>query len=434
MLKFKEDQSNWKQLFFPIWGGQVFSILGSSLVQFAIVWWMTEQTGSATVLATGSFISFLPQVFLGPFAGTLVDRFNRRKILIIADATVAIFTFGLALLFWFGIIQIWHIFVLLFLRALGGTFHWAALQSSTSMMVPEDQLSRVAGMNQTLQGVVNLGAPPLGALLMSIVSIQWVLSIDIITAVIAITPLVFILIPQPVKSEEKTTKKMVNNMLKETKMGFDYVIKWKGLLYILFLAAIINFLTAPLNTYMPLLVTEYFKGGIWQVGWLETSWGIGVVIGGLTLSLWGGFKKKIITSFTGLIGLSLGIFIISLAPPVFFWIALVGMAITGIANPIINGPFMAIMQSKVQKDMQGRVFSLVSSFCGAMMPLSMIVSAPIVEQFGPRSWYFASAVISLLVTIVSLFSKEIMQIEEKEMETTGDVFLASQPGLSVAHD
>lgn len=429
MVKFKEDQSNWKQLFFPIWGGQVFSILGSSLVQFAIVWWMTEQTGSATVLATGSFISFLPQVFLGPFAGTLVDRFNRRKILILADTSVAVFTFGLALLFWFDLIQLWHIFVLLFLRALGGTFHWAALQSSTSMMVPEDQLSRVAGMNQTLQGVVNLGAPPLGALLMSTLSIQWVLSIDIITAILAVIPLIFILIPQPDKTSEKTQKNSIRTILTDTKIGFQYVVKWKGLLYILFLAAIINFLTAPLNTYMPLLVTEYFKGGIWQVGWLETSWGIGVVIGGVSLSLWGGFKKKIITSFTGLIGLAFGIFIISIAPPIFFWVALVGMGITGIANPIINGPFMAIIQSRVKKDMQGRVFSLVTSFCGAMMPLSMIVSAPFVEYFGPRSWYFASAVITLLVTIVGLFNRDIMHIENQDFQPPKKDFLKTQKCL-----
>ncbi len=433
MRTFNKDYSNWKQLFFPIWGGQVFSILGSSLVQFAIVWWMTEKTGSATVLATGSFISFLPQVFLGPFAGALVDRINRRKILILADISVAIVTFGLALLFWYELVQIWHIFILLFLRAVGGTFHWAALQSSTSMMVPEEQLSRVAGMNQTLQGVVNLGAPPLGALLMSILSIQWVLSIDILTAILAVTPLFLILIPQPDKVFEKTTANPIRTILKDTKIGFDYVVRWKGLLYILFLAAIINFLTAPINTYMPLLVTEYFKGGIWQVGWLETSWGVGVVIGGLALSLWGGFQKKIMTSFMGLVAMGIGVLVMAIAPPAYFWIALAGMVIMGISNPIINGPFMAIIQSKVEKEMQGRVFSLVSSFCGAMMPLSMIVSAPIVERFGPRSWYFATAGISLLATVISLFSKEVMRIEDRAMQANESEMLI-QPGLSVAND
>jgi DHA3 family macrolide efflux protein-like MFS transporter len=150
--------------------------------------------------------------------------------------------------------------------------------------------------------------------------------------------------------------------------------------------------------------------------------------------VWGGFKKKIITSFTGLMAMGVGVFVIAIAPPLYFWIALAGMVIMGISNPIINGPFMAIIQSKVEKEMQGRVFSLVSSFCGAMMPLSMVVSAPIVEQFGPRSWYFASAGISLLVTVMSLFSKEIMHIEDQQIQSKKEDFLPAQPNLSIAND
>lgn len=425
MISFKKDYSNWKQLFFSIWGGQAFSILGSNLVQFALVWWMTEKTGSATVLATGAFISFLPQVFLGPFVGSLVDRWNRRKILIFADAAVALATFGLALLFWFEIIQLWQIFALLFVRAFGGTFHWSAMQSSTSMMVPEKHLSRVAGMNQTLQGIISLGGPPLGALLMSLVSIQWVLSIDIITAILAISPLFFINIPEPERG--KTQQQMtVKEFWQDTKIGFNYVFRWKGLLYILFVAAIINFLLAPLGTYMPLLVTEYFKGGVWQVGWLDTGWGIGIILGGVTLSVWGGFKKKIYTSLSGLLVLALGVMVISAAPPGLFWIALVGMFITGVANPLINGPFMAIIQAKVEKDMQGRVFTLVSSLCGAMMPLSMIISAPVVESFGPRAWYFISAILCFVVTVGSSLNKDILQIEEYQIETQTPVDFSIQ--------
>lgn len=436
MYHFKEDHSNWRKLFFPIWGGQAFSILGSSLVQFALVWWMTEKTGSAAVLATGAFVSFLPQVLLGPFAGSFVDRINRRLILIAADASVALATFGLALLFWFEVIQIWHIFVLLFVRALGGTFHWAALQSSTSMMVPEDQLSRVAGMNQTLQGVVNLAGPPLGALLMSILSVQWVLSLDLITAVIAISPLLFITIPQPETKQEKSQSQraILHNMLEDTKIGFNYVIRWKGLLYILILASVLNFLTAPLGTYMPLLVTDYFKGGVWQVGWIDTAWGVGIVLGGVGLSIWGGFKKRIMTSLTGLFGMSLGVFIVSFAPPTMFWIALLGMAVTGISNPIINGPFMAIIQSKVEKNMQGRVFSLIGSFTGAMMPISMLVSAPLVEQFGPRSWYLVSAVLCLLMSTAAIFIKEITEIEAYEPETNNEIDLPLNEAFSAAND
>ena len=303
MITFSETKDNWKKLFFLIWTGQIFSLLGSSLVQFALVWWMTEKTGSAAVLATGTFVSLLPQVLLGPFAGALIDRWNRRRIMIMADAIIAFATLIIVILFRQDVVQLWHIFVLLFIRAVAGTFHMNAMQASTSLMVPEKQLSRIAGMNQTLNGVVGLAAPPLGALLLASAPIFVVLSVDIITAVIAITPLIFILIPQPVNPVESGTDSF-SSVVSDVKTGFRYVFNWRGLFYVLILAAAINFLLAPVNTFIPLLVTKYFNGGVWQIGWFETSTGVGVILGGVGLSIWGGCKKKIFTSLTGVFGLA----------------------------------------------------------------------------------------------------------------------------------
>ncbi len=159
----KANLTNWKKRFFLIWTGQAFSLLGSGLVQFALVWWLTRTTGSATVLAGATLAALLPEVFLGPFAGALVDRWNRRLVMIFADAAIALVTFGLVILFWQGNIQVWHVFVALFIRSLGGAFHWPAMQASTSLMVPDDQLARISGINQALRGGMNIIAPPLGA-------------------------------------------------------------------------------------------------------------------------------------------------------------------------------------------------------------------------------------------------------------------------------
>jgi DHA3 family macrolide efflux protein-like MFS transporter len=411
MLQFAENKENWKKLFFLIWTGQAFSLLGSSLVQFALVWWMTEKTGSAAILATGTFVSLLPQVFLGPFAGALIDRWDRRKIMILADAGIAIATMIIVILFWQNIIQIWQVFTLLFIRAVGGTFHWAAIQASTSLMVPDKQLSRVAGMNQTLNGVVSLAAPPLGALLLAALPMYVVLSVDIITALLAITPLLFILIPQP-KTNLDSSSTSMKAVFSDVKIGFMYVFNWRGLFFVLIIAAVINFLIAPVNTFLPLLVTKHFNGGVWQVGWIETAMGSGIILGGVSLSVWGGFKKRILTSLCGLMGMALGIMIIALAPSQYFWMALVGMGITGIMVPIVNGPFMAIIQSNVEPEMQGRVFSLVGAFCGAMMPLSMIVSVPIVEQFGTQSWYLFSGIVCFIMVAIAFFIPELLEIEK----------------------
>ena len=146
----------WQRRFFTIWMGQAFSLFGSQLVQFALVWWLTQSTGSAKVLAMASLAGILPQIFLSPFAGALVDRWNRRKVMIAADAGIALATISLAVLFALKAVEIWHIYALMFIRSLGSAFHWPAMQASTTLLVPEELLSRIAGLNQTLQGAANI--------------------------------------------------------------------------------------------------------------------------------------------------------------------------------------------------------------------------------------------------------------------------------------
>jgi DHA3 family macrolide efflux protein-like MFS transporter len=174
----------WKTRFFTIWSGQAFSLLGSMLVQFALVWWLTSATGSATVLATATLVAMLPQVFLSPFAGALVDRWNRRVVMMMADSTIAVSSLVLAYLFATDQAQIWHVYAIMFIRSAGAAFHWPAMQASTSLMVPQEHLSRVAGFNQMLQGAMSIIAPVLGAVLIVVLPMQGVLLIDVFTAML----------------------------------------------------------------------------------------------------------------------------------------------------------------------------------------------------------------------------------------------------------
>jgi DHA3 family macrolide efflux protein-like MFS transporter len=144
MTQTLETSRKWALPFFTIWTGQALSLLGSRVAQFAIVWWLTEMTGSATVLATASMVAFIPEVFLAPIAGTYVDRWNRRVVMIVADSIIALASLWLAVMFWMGAAQIWHIYVLMLIRSIGGSFHWPAMQASTSLMVPKDRLFRVS--------------------------------------------------------------------------------------------------------------------------------------------------------------------------------------------------------------------------------------------------------------------------------------------------
>jgi DHA3 family macrolide efflux protein-like MFS transporter len=403
---------NWASRFFIIWTGQAISLVGSALVQFALVWWLTRSTGSATILATATLVALLPQIFLAPFAGALVDRLSRRWVMIFADSSIALFTLLLMVLFASGRIQVWHVYVVMFMRSLGGAFHYPAMTASTSLMVPQKHLTRVAGLNQALQGVISIIAPPVGAVLIGLLATQWVLAIDIITASFAVLPLFFIPIPQPprqVAQANGTQKK--TSYWQDLRAGFSYVWRWKGLLGLLIMATVINFLLSPTGALMPLMVTKVFNKGAIELGGIESIMGVGVIVAGLILGAWGGFKKKIITSLSGVVGIGLGVVIIGLAPSNAFFLVLVGSFILGFMQVFANGPLHAIFQSAIEPDMQGRVFGLINAAATAMSPLSLLVAGPVADWLGVRVWYSIGGALCILMGGICFLIKPIMNIE-----------------------
>lgn len=393
--------------FFVVWTGQAFSLFGSSLVQFALVWYLTQRTGSATVLATATLVAFLPDVLLGPYIGALVDRWSRRLVMMAADGFIALSTLGLAVLFWVDKVEVWHIYVIMFIRALGGTFHWPAMQSSTSLMVPSEHLARISGLNQALRGAMSIVAPMAGALLLAILPMQGILAIDVGTAVIAIVCLFFVVIPQP-----KPSKEDQGSALKAMMEGFRYVKAWPGMMLLMLMATVLNFFINPAFSLTPLLITEHFKGGALQLGWIESAMGVGVVIGGLVLSVWGGFKKRIFTTLVGLAVCGLGTVAIGFTPTGYLNIAIVSMFIAGFSMPIVNGPLFAILQDKVAPEKQGRVFTLVSALAGAAAPLGLAIAGPVADWLGVQAWFVVAGVVSLLMAVFGPFLRPIMTIEE----------------------
>ena len=418
-------QKNWAVRFFTIFTGQAFSLFGSSLVQFALVWYLTQKTGSATVLATASLFAMLPQILLGPVAGTVVDRGNRRLIMILSDTLIALSTLVLAYLFWIGKAQIWHIYLISMIRSVGGAFHYPAMASSTTLMVPKEQLARVAGANQTLQGLISIVAPPVGALLISVIPTHSVLMIDVITAILGVTPLLFFSIPQPPRTEIQESGKRAS-FLQDMGAGFKYMASWPGLLMLGLMATLLNFLLAPTSALTPLLVTKYFGKGALELGSLDSFFGIGMIAGGVTLSIWGGFKKKIVTSLTGIIMFSFATLAIAAAPANSFWVMIAAMFVIGFMLPMANGPIHALFQSLIEPNMQGRVLSLISSVAQAMMPLSLIIAGPVTDATSYQTWYWVAGILNLVIGIGCFFVPALINIEEnhknikKEIETGGN--------------
>lgn len=387
------------------------SLLGSMLVQFALVWWLTETTGSATVLATATLVAILPSVFIGPFAGALVDRWDRRVVMILADSAIALATVGMAYLFAVGAVRPWHVYVIMFIRSAGGGFHWPAMKASTSLMVPDEHLSRVEGLNQTLNGAMNILAPPVGALLLGVLPLQGILAIDVGTAALAIVPLFFISIPRPEATQTSTTGQRPS-VLADVREGLRYVWSWPGLLAVGVMATVINFLLNPGFSLLPILVTRHFGKGVLELGWAEAAWGIGVVAGGLILGAWGGFRRRILTSLLGLIGMGISLVAVGLAPAPVFWLALGALFLGGLTNPIVNGPLFAVLQARVAPEMQGRVFTLLQSSAAAMSPLSLLIAGPVADLVGVQVWYVVGGIVCALMGVGAFFVPAIVQIED----------------------
>jgi DHA3 family macrolide efflux protein-like MFS transporter len=413
----------WALRFFTMWVGQAVSLVGSSLVQFALVWWMTKTTGSATVLATASLIAILPQILLAPFAGALVDRWNRKIVMLAADSGIAIATLVLILLFAAGLENIWAVYIILFVRSAGGAFHSPAESASISLMVPEAYLARIAGLNQTLNGILNIISPPLGALLIGLLPIQGVLAIDVGTAIIAVSILAFIRIPQPPRQVAQANGTAVKtSYTQDLREGWTYMAAWPGLMGVTLIAMAINFMVVPAFSLLPLVVTREYHGNVLQLGLVDSLFGIGIIAGGAVLGAWGGFKKRIVTSMFGVIGMGIGVLIFGLLPAHLFYAALGGIFLLGFMQVMANGPLNAIMQSAVDPDMQGRVFSLLGAGASAMQPLSLLVAGPVSDWLGVRTWYMIGGLACIIMALAGLFIPVIMNIEENRKKIPTEIY------------
>jgi MFS transporter, DHA3 family, macrolide efflux protein len=383
---------------------------------------LTIETGSATILATAMLMAMVPQIILGPIIGPLVDCWNRKRIMIFADLSIAVITIGLVVLFTTGAIQVWHIYVAMVCRAIGQSFHFPAMLASIPLIVPEKHLSRAAGLNQMLQGVVTIAAPPAGAMLIGLFPMYNVLAVDIVTAILAVSCLLFINIPQP----ELTTRTVDSSPYRDMINGFKYIFKVPGFIALIGLCAVIVFLIVPSFTLMPILVTDHLGGDVFKLGWLNSAFGIGMIAGGILMGIWTGFKRRIITTLVGSLILSTATVFLGFTSLNLYFLALTASFVVGAGMSVANAPMMAIMQSVTAKDMQGRMFSIFNSLTSALTPLGLAVAGPVADAFGIRSLFFITGAASFAAVLMSFFSRSLMNID-KSVQTveTGAVIQTS---------
>jgi DHA3 family macrolide efflux protein-like MFS transporter len=411
---------SWKRPFFTIWIGQAISLIGSSLVQFALIWWLTEKTQSATALATAALVVFLPNAFLAPFAGVVVDRYDRRILMIASDALVAIATFSLAILFLTGRAQVVHVYIALLIRAIAGNFQFPAMRASTSLMVPESHLSKIAGYNQILHNSLRIMTPPLGAILLNALPLQNILMIDVFTALLGITPLFFVFIPQPPQTIEQHSS---FSLWKDLKSGAQYIISMPGFVYVIGIISILNFLLDPAFSLTPILVQNHFGGGALQFAWVQSAASIGGLASGLIFSIWV-VRRKVLTSMLGVAGVGLGCLMMGLAPSNALWLAIAGSFILTLMMGISDAPMGALLQARIAPDMQGRVFSVMGSLMTILSPLALLIAGPLADRIGVQIWFIAGGAMCLLLGLTATRIAPILQLED---QPANDLTASTQP-------
>ena len=277
------------------------------------------------------------------------------------------------------------------------------------LLVPKKHLARIAGLNQSLEGLARILMPPLGALLIGILPMQGVLAIDIGTAMIAIGTQFFIRIPK-VQSDGKAANK--NTHFKDLKAGLQFVKSLSGLLILIIIGPIFSLLMFPALSFQPLLVMNNFCGRAMELAWLQSGFGVGIVLGGISLSAWGGFKRKSVIGFLGLILRGIGLGLVGLAAVNQFWLAIAALFVAGFMPPIVTGSLFLLMQASVPPAMQGRVFTLIRSGFSLAPLIGLVVADPLAELWGVHSWFVLGGVAMIGIFVIGFMLDQIREFED----------------------
>lgn len=404
--------NNWKRVFAIIWTGQFFSILTSSIVNFAIILWLSFETKSAEVLAFAAIAAMLPQSVLGLFTGIFIDRWKRKRVMILADSFIAFCTLILAVLFYLDVAKLGHVYILLALRSVGSAFHMPAMQASVPLLAPKSELIRIAGINQIIQSACNIAGPALAALFISFMEMTNILLLDVVGAILACTSLLFVKIPDP-DNTEKTEKVQ---LLKEAKEALTEVRAQSGLSWLFVLSIIATFFIMPVSVLYPLMTLDHYSGNAFQISLVEAAWGIGALLGGAFLGI-KKFKLNEITLINWmyiLLGVS---FLLSGVLPASGYPVFVGLtAIGGISGALYMASFTTVVQTRINPVVMGRVFSFYMSISLLPSMIGLLSTGFLADNIGIGNTFMIGGALVGMIGMISFFVPSIRKLRDSFMK------------------
>jgi MFS family permease len=362
--------------FLVIWVGQFISIVGSGLTGFGLSVWVFTQTGKATPMAITALAFNLPRILLSPISGSVADRFNRKRIMVIADTAAVLITAGLAVLIYNDMLQIWHIYLSAALSSAFSSFQEPAYRASITMLVPKKDLARAAGIQQIGSAMQSILVPVLAGSLYGLIGFRGIILIDIATFFFAIGALIWARIPQP-KLVTDTGNGEKGSMLGDAKFGWKYLQARPGLVTLLLYFAVVNFFLSLSGVLAAPLVLSF--GTPTDMGLVQMAGGAGMLIGGLLIGIWRGPKTKRIWLVIFTIFFSgFGFFIAGLKP--LTWTVALGQFVFLFFIPIAAALSQAVWQGKIPPDIQGRVFAMRAMLSWSVIPLANLIAGPLADR------------------------------------------------------
>lgn len=390
-------------------GSQTISLFGSSLVQYAIFWYLTLETKSGVIMTLSTIFGFLPTFFISPFAGVWADRYNRKRLIVLSDGITALSTLVLVLLFLAGQRSIWILLATSAIRAVGAGIQMPAVGAILPQIVPEKELTRINGLNGSIQAVVMLVSPMISGALYQFAPMEGIFLIDIVTAALAIAILVFFL---KVPTHAKASHEQVSNYLQDMKLGFRYIQNHAFIKRLFLYFSLAFLMAAPVSFLSPLQVARSFGEDVWRLTAIEIAFSIGMIGGGLWIASWGGFKNRIHSIAFAIGAMGLCTFGMGVIPN--FWIYLFLMGLVGLVIPLLNAPSMTLLQEKVEEDFLGRVFGVQSMVSSSMMPLGMLIFGPLADRMAIEILMAVSGVFLMVVAVFAIRDRVLLEAGKPE--------------------
>lgn len=369
------QNGHWKRHAILFLASQNISLFGSMLVQYAILWHITLTTQSGVMMTISILCGFIPTLIISPFAGVWADRFDRKAVIIIADALIAITTLGMAVAFHLGLDELWQLFAVLAIRSFGTGVQTPAVSALLPQIVPAEHLTRVNGIQGSVQSLVSILTPMLSGALYTFSPIEHIFGIDVLTAVLAITILWAFL---PIGPHRQALEKQEFTYFADMRDGIRYIHQHAFIKHLFIYCAFYFVLVAPVAFLSPLQTTRSYGSDVWRLTAIEVAFSGGMMLGGLLIAWWGGFANKMHSMILSMLLNALYIIALGLKPP--FWSYLALMAAIGISMPLFNTPFTVLLQQRVDENYLGRVFSVFTMISSSVMPLAMLFFGPLADN------------------------------------------------------